>query len=150
MVIHKKLILLSVAGILLSFLIGAICLRLTHTTTSNFYIVNGVILFVQSSVFLLLSTIWVRFIFNQVTKFYVKLGILIISFLMLMALSLIILCGGSLFLFKASIDDVLVFIFYWGILGVSLSIFFAIPIYLIVIYLIYKDHQKNSGEKSNN
>ena len=149
MVIHKKLILFSLAGILLSFLIGAICLRLTHTTTIDLHYrfigENGIICFVLSSVFLLLSTIWVRFIFNQVIKFYVKFGIFILSFPMLMALS-IILCGGSLLLFKASIDDVLVIVFYWGILGVSLSIFFAIPIYLIVIYLIYKDHQKNSGE----
>lgn len=139
MKIYSFLVRLSV----LSVFISTICFYLTHAITSNYYVSNGAIFFIQSSVFLLLSTIWVRFIFNQVVKFYVKLGTLIVSFPMLMALS-IILWGGSLLLFKASIDDVLVIMFYWGVFGVSLSIFLGMPIYIIVIYLLYKDSQKRA------
>lgn len=134
------LVKLGVAGFFLSILV----LSYEKWMGYNRFLENIGPLLLYSMVFLLLSTFVVGYILNQKIKKYFQIGLILIS------LPILLLCSGGLFgllpLLKWDLEGALFYLLYWGAWGISFGFFFGLPIYLIVIYLLYRDDQKQKGE----
>ena len=108
------------------------------------------VLFNVTLVFVFLASISIKFIFIKCNHFIRRWLIIILGYPILAFLSGSIgpvtaglLNGEVPQNFLGFIEALLLGGIFWGF-GIGIST--GIPIYLIVIYLIYKDHQKNSGE----
>ena len=126
---------LSITGIFL----GVVALYI-RGNVYNYYLDNIGFPLLYSAVFLLMSTHFIEFILRKKINKYFQIGLILIS------LPVLLLCSGGLFgvlpLLKWDLEGALFYLLYWGSWGISFGFFFGVPIYLIVIFLLYRDHRK--------
>ncbi|MBT6120265.1 hypothetical protein HOH45_02215 [bacterium] len=107
------------------------------------WVSNNVPPMLYSSLFLITGSLIIQVALTKVKKKIFKWVGVLISLPISLSLSGLFM-GGLIAILNLSLEKLPFYISYWGLWGVSFGFFFGVPIYLIVIFLLCRDHWKKT------